>query len=150
MSLRIRNQRDFAAGVMFLAFGLVGAIVGRGYEMGTAGRMGPGYFPALLSGGLILFGIIIGFRGLAFDGETIERMAFRPLLAVVGSVAVFGLTLDRLGLVVAVALVTLIMAFATTSRRWVEVIVSAAVMSLFCVLVFVVGLDQQMKIWGWQ
>jgi hypothetical protein len=149
MNLRIRNQRDFAAGVMFLAFGLVGAIVGRSYDMGAAGRMGPGYFPAMLSGGLLLFGLVIGLRGLVIDGQPVEQIALRPLLAVLGSIAVFGLTLDRLGLIISVAMVSLIMAFATPSRKWVEVILSAAVMSLFCVLVFVVGLDQQMKIWGW-
>ena len=148
MSLRIRNPRDFFAGAIFLAFGVVGLLVGSGYEMGTAGRMGPGYFPIVLSAGLLLFGAIIGLRGIALDGEPIERVSLRPLLAVLFSVAVFGLTLERFGLVVSVPLVALAMAFATPRRRWLEVVASAFVMSAFCVLVFVVGLDQQLRIWG--
>lgn len=148
MSLRIRNPRDFFAGVLFLAFGTVGLVVGRDYAMGTAGRMGPGYFPVVLSLGLLFFGAVIGLRGLATDGEPLELATPRPLLAVLLSVALFGLTLERFGLVVAVPLVTLVMAFASPRRRWLEVVASAFVMSAFCVLVFVVGLDQQLRIWG--
>jgi len=148
MSLRIRNPRDFFAGVVFLAFGAAGLLVGRGYSMGTAAQMGPGYFPVLLSCGLLLFGLVIGIRGLAADGEALDVASARPLAAVLLAVAVFGLTLERFGLVVSVPLVVLVMAFATPRRRWLEVAASAVVMSAFCVLVFVVGLNQQLKIWG--
>jgi hypothetical protein len=116
--------------------------------MGSAGRMGPGYFPMMLSGGLLFFGAIIAGRGLAIDGEPLDRVSPRPLLAVLLSVASFGLTLERFGLLVAVPLVVLVMAFATPSRRWPEVALSALAMSVFCILVFVVGLDQQLRIWA--
>jgi hypothetical protein len=148
MNRRIRNPRDLFAGGLFLGFGAVGLLVGRHYYMGTSSSMGPGYFPVVLSFGLLFFGLVIGMRGLATDGQVVELASLRPLVAVLASVALFGLTLDRFGLVVAVPLVTLVMAFATPRRRWLEVVASAVVMSLFCVLVFVVGLDQQLKIWG--
>ena len=60
--MKIRNQKDFWAGVMFLAFGLAFAIVARNYQMGTAVRMGPAYFPAVLGGLMAVLGLIVLLR----------------------------------------------------------------------------------------
>lgn len=148
MKIGLRSARDLVAGLLFVGFGLVGLIGGRHYAMGSAERMGPGYFPVLLSGGLMLLGSIIAIHGLLSQDQPIESASPRPLLAVLFSVALFGLTLERFGLVASIPLVVLVMAFATPERRWLEVAVSALVMSVFCIVVFVVGLNQQLRIWG--
>jgi len=145
--VRIRSLQDFLAGLIFLAFGIVGLWIGRGYQMGSASHMGPGYFPVLLSGGLLLLGAAVAARSFVVEGQPIEAIGWRPVLCIAGAVFAFGATIERFGLVVAVCAVTLLMAVATEERRWPEVIASAVVMSLFCIGIFVFGLGEPLKIW---
>jgi len=58
----IRNQKDFGAGILYLAFGAVGWYIARDYGMGQASRMGPGYFPTVLSFMLMAFGVAAVIR----------------------------------------------------------------------------------------
>ncbi len=72
--MQIKNAKDFWAGLMFLAFGVFFAVYGAMYyQMGTAVRMGPAYFPTLLGGLLTLLGAIILATSLATgDGEKLK------------------------------------------------------------------------------
>src|SRR5919112_6830204 len=100
--MKIVRQKDFAAGLLYMAVGTAFAVASWGYRMGTASRMGPGYFPFWLGilmaaiGALVLFGAL---RAHA-EPETVERWALKPLLVIVASVVVFGLLLTTAGLVV--------------------------------------------------
>ena len=71
--MRIRAPKDFWAGVMFFAFAVVAILAARGYSLGTAGKMGPGYFPLLLGGVLGVLGAILVGRSLVIDGEPLPR-----------------------------------------------------------------------------
>ena len=71
MAFRIRHSKDFFAGLIFIAVGVIAVIVGRDYSLGTTTRMGPGYFPALLGWLLAILGAIILFRSIWFDGPGI-------------------------------------------------------------------------------
>ena len=70
--MNIRAPKDFWSGIMFIAFAAVAMLTARGYSLGSAGRMGPGYFPMLLGGALGLLGFILVARSLVIEGETIE------------------------------------------------------------------------------
>src|SRR4030095_10998012 len=98
--MKIRAQKDFWSGVMFLAFAAIAVIAASGYTMGSGGRMGPGYFPMALGGGLALLGILLVVRSLAIDGEPSGRLTLVPLLSIPAGVVLFGLSTERLGLVI--------------------------------------------------
>ncbi len=85
--MRIRAPKDFWSGVMFCAFAAVAILAARGYSLGSAGKMGPGYFPLLLGGLLGVLGVILIGRSLVLDGEPVPRFHLVPLalIAVAGA-----------------------------------------------------------------
>ena len=60
--VRVRSPQDLGAGVVFVVIGVAGYYFGRDLAFGSAARMGPGYFPMLLSVLIIAIGLIVGFR----------------------------------------------------------------------------------------
>ena len=75
MQLKIRSKEDFYAGLMFIGFGVLAVVVARNYPMGSAMRMGPGYFPTYLGGLLVFMGSVITYRSLRVAGDGIEAWA---------------------------------------------------------------------------
>ena len=96
--------------------------------------------PAVLSGSLILFGLIIAARSLVFDGPPIEPTRWRPTLLVLAVIAVFVLLIQRAGFAPAVLVATILAAWATVEVRRVESVVLGLAMTVFCVAVFIYGL----------
>ena len=147
--MRIKHQKDFWSGVMFLAVGL--AVVGfaQQYEMGTAQRMGPGYFPTTLGGLLAVLGLVIAMGGLAQEGPDgdIERFHFGPLLVVLGAVALFAFLLRPAGLVAALLVLIGVSAYASHEFRVREVIPLAAFLVVLVLAVFIWGLGMVIPIW---
>ena len=137
MNPDLRGNKDFLAGLLFLAIGAGAMVVAREYPFGTAMRMGSGYFPTVLGGILVLFGLFLAARG-ARSGEAAPiEWGWRPLACIVASMVLFGFLLPRLGLVP--ALVAMFFAAAAGGRefRFVELLVLTAVMTVFAVAVFV-------------
>ena len=89
----IRINQDFVSGLMFAGWGVAGLWIGRGYPIGSALRMGPGYVPRLLCWALIALGAIIAIKGAMVVGEKIERWHWRPLLVV--SIAVLAFAFEH-------------------------------------------------------
>jgi Tripartite tricarboxylate transporter TctB family len=145
--MRIRAQKDFWSGVMFLAFAAVAIIAASAYAMGRGGRMGPGYFPLLLGGVLALLGIILVVRSLAIDGEPSGRLNLVPLSVIAAGVVLFGLSIERLGLIVSLLAVTIVSALASRESRPVEVALLAAALAAFSVGVFVYALRLPLPVW---
>ena len=108
--MRIRAPKDFWAGVMFCGFAAVALFAARGYSLGSAGRMGPGYFPLLL--GVVLAGLggILIVRSVVIDGEPLPRLRVLPLAIIAGAVCLFGLAIEPLGLVVSLAILIVLSA----------------------------------------
>jgi hypothetical protein len=132
--------KDVAAGVTFLLIGLVGFIVARGYDMGTARVMGPGYFPTILCAGLMLLGVIIFAQGvLSSARETLERIHWRPLVLVSLAILLFSLLLEPAGLIIASVVLIGLCSYAGREARWQEVLILGAGLIVFCSLVFVWG-----------
>jgi len=98
----IKNQKDLGAGILYVEFGAVGFFIARDYGMGQASRMGPGYFPTVLSTLLMLFGAAAIVRSFVSKiPEEVGAFAWKPLLFVCGSTVLFGLLLEGAGLIVA-------------------------------------------------
>jgi putative tricarboxylic transport membrane protein len=145
--MTIRAPKDFWSGIMFLAFAAVALLAARGYSLGSAGRMGPGYFPILLGGVLGLLGIILVARSLVIAGEAVGRLHLIPLLVIALGVCLFGLAIEWLGLVVTLIAVVAVTAFASRDSRPLEVSALALVLAAFSVGVFVCALRLPLPIW---
>jgi len=91
--MQIKNEKDFWAGIMFMGFGLAAVIIASlNYQMGTAVRMGPAYFPTVLGGLLAVLGFIVFLRAFLskLPPETMKaNMSFGIAEFVIG-VVVFG------------------------------------------------------------
>jgi hypothetical protein len=145
--MKIRAEKDFWSGVMFLGFALVAIVASRHYSMGNGGKMGPGYFPMMLGIALAGLGALLLGRSLVLEGTRVTRLQGRPILMIVLGVILFGLMIPYLGLVVALATVTAVSAFATSQSRPLEVAALAAVLAAFSVGVFVYALRLPLTIW---
>jgi hypothetical protein len=145
----VRNQKDFYAGAVYLTVGIIAIIVARGYPLGSASRMGPGYFPTILGGLLVVFGIVSLARSFVLTGEPIGRLPWKPLALVVGAVAFFAALLPHVGFVIALAILITVSAAASAKFRfeWRGLLGFVALLA-FCALVFVLGLGLPLPLLG--
>lgn len=147
--MKIRNQQDFWAGVMFFAFGAGFVIAGSKYAYGTAERMGPGYFPAIVGVLLALIGIGVALGAMNVKAEVtqVKKFAWPSLFLIIGSVAVFGMLLEVLGLVASIFLLVCIASFASHEFSWKASVLNAAALIAISLVVFVYLLDLQFTLW---
>ena len=149
MSLRIRSPKDLGAGLLYAGFGLTAILMAWGYGMGSASRMGPGYFPTALGALLLLIGIASLVRSFVRDGSPIGAVAWKGAALVTAGTVLFGLLLRPAGLVP--ALVALILVGASASSRfrleWRACLLMLALIA-FCALVFVKGLGLPLPLLG--
>jgi Tripartite tricarboxylate transporter TctB family len=144
----MRNPKDFWAGVIYIAFGLIAVIIARDYGMGTALRMGPGYFPTVLGGLLILIGIIALVRSFLQAGTPLGGFAVKALLIIVGSSLLFALIVREIGLLIALPILIIMSSYASVHFRWPTTLTLAAGITIFCVLVFTKGLGVPLPLLG--
>jgi putative tricarboxylic transport membrane protein len=144
----MRNPKDFWTGLIYIAFGSSAILIAREYGMGTAIKMGPAYFPTILGGLLAGIGAISVIRSFIMPGTPIGAFAFKALSLVTVSVVIFGFIVRGAGLVVALPLLVIISASASTRFRWHATLIMAAGLTIFCVLVFVEGLGIPLPIIG--
>jgi hypothetical protein len=144
---KIPRPKDFYAGLLFVAFGVFAIIVARNYPLGTAARMGPGYFPRLLGILLIVLGGALSLTALRGRGPPLPGWKWRPVSVVLLSVVAFGLVLTHAGLVLST--IGLIAVASTASRefRFKESLLSGVLLAALSVGVFVIGLKLQLPIW---
>ncbi len=143
------HRKDFWAGVLYVALGAGAFLIARGYAMGTAARMGAGYFPTVLSLVLIGIGLASVLKAATRGGEAVEGLALKPVLLVTASTVLFGLLLERAGLVLALG--TLLLVSAAASRHFRLDLRSGLGLVLFvaaCSLVFVKALGVPMPLFG--
>jgi len=140
--VRIRNPKDFWAGLLFASVGLAAIVLGSRYNLGTAARMGPGYFPRILGMLLILLGAIIALRALRVDGPAIPPWRWWSTGMVLGSVVLFGLIVNTVGLALSTVTLIVLASSASSEFRWKESLVSGVFLA-----VLVIGLKLQLPIW---
>ena len=126
MQIEIRNNRDFWAGVMLIVTGATSVIVARDYAFGTSVRMGPGYFPSVLGGLLVLFGLYLVASGLRSNEKIEPGWSLRALVVLPLSLVMFGLLMEYAGFVPALMVLIVGSAAAGSEFRLVEALLLAA------------------------
>jgi hypothetical protein len=140
---------DALAGLLFILFGLLFGVQSLGLEIGTAFRMGPGYFPLVLSGILILLGLLIAAKSVRGRGsEGVGTLAWRGALFILPAPIFFGLTVRGLGFVPAIFLTTLIAGLASFKMRLHWALLLAAGVTVFATVVFSYGLGLPFRRFG--
>ena len=144
------DRTDAAAGVLFILFGLFFGIQSLGLEIGTAFRMGPGYFPLVLAVVLMIFGGLILFNAIKAgkDSPSVGAIAWRGLLFILPAPIFFGLTVRGLGFVPSIFLTTLIAGLASLKMRPAYALGLAVVVTAFSTLVFSYALGLPFRRFG--
>lgn len=148
--MRVKSPQDLGAGLVFVTIGAAGVYFGQDLTFGSASRMGPGYFPILLSVLIILVGLIVALRGLTIKGPPVEPIQLRPVLFVVASVLMFGYLLDAIGLALTTIALTVVAAYARRDASLKEALLLGGGLAVFAVVVFVYALSQPLPAWWGQ
>lgn len=147
------KNKDLLAGLMFIVIGVVFFVGAYNYQMGTAARMGPGYFPRILGGVMAVLGVIVAGIGLKNQAQWAATegigWTWKPVIILTAAVVLFGATLPSLGMVIAIILLTIISGIAAHDKNYRELAIITVIMCLFCAAVFVWGLKLQMKLFPW-
>ena len=143
----IQGPKDFYAGLLFIGIGAAAILIALNYPMGTAARMGPGYFPRALGGLLIMLGALSVLRSLRLAGEPLPRWRWRPLVVALGSVVVFGLIVQYAGLALSTVFLVFTASAASDEFRPKEAALAGVLMAALCVGVFVYALNIQLSVW---
>lgn len=150
MSNILGVPKDTAAGVLFMVVGAAALAIGADYRTGTLLHMGPGYFPRMMSGLLLLLGALIAIVGLRHrraDAEKAPPWSWRAMATVLGGIVLFGLGLERFGLVASISALILVSAYAERQRGLVEALILAVSLNVIAWLVFVAGLGMPLSLW---
>jgi hypothetical protein len=169
--LKIKSERDFWAGLMFIAIGVIFAVGATNYSMGPAcppndpcaaslwARMsqlsahpGAGYFPLGLSVILAIFGAIVLFESLTIEtegGEKVGSFAWKPLIIIVIAIAVFGVLLEPVGLLITVPVLIFISSLAGDEFHWKGVTAAAIILTVGSWAIFIWGLKLTIPVLPW-
>ena len=167
--MRIKNERDFWSGLMFVVLGVACAVFASHDAMGPAcaaedpcaaslwarlaqlsAAPGPGYFPLALGLLLALLGAFVLFKSLTIEsegGEPIGTFAWRPLLALAVAVALFGATVGRTGLALGVPILVVVCSFGADTFHWKAVLANAIVLTFVAWALFVWTLKLRIPMW---
>ncbi len=145
--MKIKSPKDVWAGLLFIVFGLFFLVVARNYQMGSAVRMGPAYFPTVLGGIMAVLGGIVFFQSLAIQGAPMPKFSFKPLFFISLSLVLFGYLLKPIGFVLSLVVLIFVCAFGGHEFRAKEVAILTVVLIIFSVLVFVKGLTLPFPLW---
>ncbi|CAN5869780.1 tripartite tricarboxylate transporter TctB family protein [soil metagenome] len=148
--MKIKSQRDFWSGLMFVVAGVVFAVGATNYSMGSSARPGAGYFPLILSVIMAILGAVVLFKSLTIEsegGDPIGSIAWRPLLVIVFAITVFGVALPRLGMFITIPLLILITSLAGDEFKIKGVIANAIVLTAGSWVIFIWGLSLTIPLW---
>lgn len=151
-TLTLLRHRDFIAGLVFASLGLAFAFGAIRYPFGSSARPGPGLIPfalgLMLAGlGAFLAGGVLMKRGPDGKAAAALPIAWRPFLVVMAAIALFGLLLERAGLLLTLPAVIATVSLAASEVRWREVAISAVVLTTGCWLLFIQGLGLLLPVW---
>ena len=154
----IKSQKDFFAGLLFLALGVAFALGARTYNVGTGARMGPGYFPLVLGVLLAILGtveivkaLVTGKRG----GDKVGKWAWRPICFVLGANVAFGVLLGGLpsikvpamGMIIAIYALVTIASMGGERFKLKDVLILATILAIGSYLAFIMLLKLQIPVW---
>ena len=148
--MKIKSQKDFWSGLMFIAVGIAFAWGATNYSFGSSARPGPGYFPFGLGVVMAALGAAVLFGALTVeteDGDPIGSWAGKPLLIIMAAVGLFGWTLPQLGLAIALPILIVMSSLAGDEFHWKDALISIVVLTIGSWLVFIKGLNLVIPLW---
>ncbi|MGL6111917.1 MAG: tripartite tricarboxylate transporter TctB family protein [Rubrivivax sp.] len=148
--MKIKSQKDFWSGLMFVATGLGFAAGATSYSFGSSARPGPGYFPFGLGILLALLGAAVLFKSLSVEtegGDPIGVIPWKPLGLITLAVVAFGVALPRLGMIASLPLLILIASLAGDEFKVKEVVINIVVLTVGSWLIFIKGLSLVIPLW---
>jgi hypothetical protein len=149
MKLRIRNQKDFAAGLLYMVFGAAFSLGALNYKLGDPARMGPGFFPFWIGILLVAVGAATVAMGISKDApaEGIKKPQLSTMAWILGAVVLFGLLLQPLGLVLSLVVLILVSSMGSHEFSWKGALLNTVFLILFSTGVFVYGISLQIPLW---
>lgn len=130
---------DLAIGLLLAAIGTAALWIGRDWPAGTLAEMQAGFFPRLLAAALLVGGLVLIGRSVLTTAEPMPRVSWRPLLGVTAAVVAFALTLERLGLALAILTVVTIGSTAGAGLGPVALLILWLALTGLCSVIFVWG-----------
>ena len=148
--MKIKSQRDFWSGLMFIVTGIAFAWGATTYSFGSSARPGPGYFPFGLGILLAVLGGLVLFKSLTIEsegGDPIGDIGWKPLGLITLAVVMFGFALPYLGMFIALPLLILVSSLAGDEFNLKEVIINIVILTIGSWLVFIKGLNLVIPLW---
>jgi len=140
MKMEFLNKKDFWAGMMMIGIGAAAMFIARDYRFGSALRMGPGFFPTILGGILIAFGVCIMALGLRSGEKIQDRLSLRALVLLPLSLVLFGLLMEKAGFLPALAALVFGSAASGREFKFLEVLLLTALLTVASAALFIWGL----------
>lgn len=150
MRVKIKSEKDFWSGLMFVVVGIAFAAGATSYSFGSSARPGPGYFPFGLGVLMAILGGLVLFKALTFEvegGDRIGPWAWKPLIMITATVAIFGWTLPNLGMVVSLPILVVVAALAGDEFHWKDALINAVVLTVGSWVIFIYGLKLTIPLW---
>lgn len=148
--MKIKSQRDFWAGLIFVVVGVAFAWGSTNYSFGSSARPGAAYFPVGLGVLLAILGAMVLFKALTIEsdgGDPIGDIAWKPLLVIVAAIVVFGLLLPRLGMAITLPVVVTMSALAGDEFRWRDALLNSVLLTVGSWVIFIWGLKLVIPLW---
>lgn len=144
---RIRNPQDFWGGVAMMAIALFAFYASSNLSGMRGFSFGPGTAPRLFAGLLFSFGALIAIMGVLADGPRFPKFAYRGPALVTAAIILFAVMIRPLGLVVSSFAMFVFAASGSKETKWIEAVIAAAVLTVFCTLLFVYLLNLPFQLW---
>ncbi len=148
--MKIKSEKDFWSGLMFVAVGVAFAWGATTYSFGSSARPGPAYFPFGLGVLMAILGGLILFKALTFEvegGDKIGPWAWKPLIMITATVAIFGWTLPHLGMFISLPILVCVAALAGDEFHWKDALISAILLTIGSWFIFIYGLKLTIPLW---
>jgi putative tricarboxylic transport membrane protein len=146
-SFSIRSPRDFWGGLVLIAVAILAIWASRDLPGQRGFAFGPGTAPRLFAGLLVGLGALVALTGLVTDGPRIEKYKVRGPVLVIASILLFAAMIRPLGMVIASYVTFVVAILGSKEMRVVESLLGAAVMTVFCVGLFVYLLNLPFQLW---
>jgi hypothetical protein len=145
---KLTRDQDFLAGMIFIIFGIGYLLLSNNLDFGSLRRMGPGFFPTILTVLLVAIGVFLALKAAKAQGEQATGFAAKAVLLISAATISFGVLIRGAGLLAAVVSLVLVSSLASKKTRPVAVVLLAAGLAVFSTFVFVEGLGLPMPVIG--
>ena len=148
--MKIKSQKDFWSGLMFIVVGLGFAWGATAYSFGSSARPGPAYFPFGLGILQAIIGAFVWFSSITVeteDGDKIGAIAWKPLIIISLAVLLFGIMLPWLGMVISLPVLVVVSALAGDEFHWKDALINATILTVSSWLIFIKGLSLIIPLW---